>query len=186
MVDEDELKCERVGRGDGEYKVCAAKVFVRYSVSIQWVCIFLFLCSSMCIHHSGCMDLIHHIRGYSSRCVSLNASKQQTELHGSVYANTCPCVWACLCVSVDDPDSRWVNSQVCPSFSGRIRGRWNWAWLDVSRLMSFLSLTSVATAAAWAKLETGTQSWLTFTRLIYIVPQMYDAIMPCQFRKEFG
>lgn len=97
-----------------------------------------------------------------------------------------PCIWGCLCVWVDDLDSRWVNSQVCPSFSGRIRGRWDWAGLDVSRLMSFPSLTSAATAAAQAKLETGTQSWLTFTRLIYIVPQMYHAIMPCQLCTNFG
>lgn len=115
------------------------------------------------------LDFIHHICSFSSQCV-----------------RTYPCAWDSLYVCVDDLDSRWVNSQVCPSFSGRIRGRWDWAWLDVSRLMSFPSLTSAATAAAWAKLETGTQSWLAFTRLIYIVPQMYHTIMACQRQIKFG
>lgn len=162
---------DRDGRGD------------RYSVSLQWVYIFMFLCSSMCIHNCGCR--VGHL-GSGLSYLLLHLSTIPPSLHGSAYANTCLCVWTRCYVCADDLDSRWVNSQVCPSFGGRIRSRWDSAWLDVSRLMSFPSLTSAATAAAWAKLETGTQSWPAFTRLIYIVPQMYQAIMPCQLRIKFG
>lgn len=49
MVDEDELKCERVGRGDGEYKVCAAKVFIGYSAVFSEYAYFCY-CVAACVY----------------------------------------------------------------------------------------------------------------------------------------
>lgn len=67
-------------------------------------------------------DLIHHICCYSSVHVSFAAANNKHNSMG-VCIQTRAHVSKPVCVLVDDLDSRWVNSQVCPSFSGRIRSR---------------------------------------------------------------
>lgn len=140
--------------------------------------------SSHDTHHFSHADRARHPRSHPAVPSSL------PPLHAS-----CSCVdeeHMCSCtrgplVGADDLHSRWVNSQVCPSFGvGGITSRWGCAWLAASRLMSFSSLTSAAAAAFRAKLETGTKSWRAFTRLIYIVPQQCNTIMPCQLHTNFG
>lgn len=158
-------------RGEWESTVCSTEVFIECLSICKWACVFFpRVVARVFTTPMWYRDQMYHIGCCASLCVSVTVSEQQTPLCRCVRAQ--PCVWVCLCICVDDLDSRWMNSQVCPSFSGRIRGRWDWAWLDVSRLMSFLSLTSAATAAARAKLETGTHSWPAFTRLFYNVPQI--------------
>lgn len=176
-----------------EWKIWEQSISCRILLCIHYQCnIWMF----MSVHHSmhttpwlhrprataSLWGAILHMHCFPSFCMSFTTYTQHM------------CISICAHVSVlvcaDDLDSRWVNSQVCPSFSGRIRGRWDCAWLDVSRLMSFPSHTSAATAAAWAKLETGTQAWPAFTRTnLYCptnVPHYHAAPAPYKtwIRKE--
>lgn len=139
-----------------------------------------------CLYHTGCSDPpMQHLGSHSS---AFAAPPYSVWAALPIYdTGVCARVPMCLCLFVlmTLTAGGWTPRCVLV-FCGRITGRWDCAWLDVSRLMSFPSLTSAATAAAWAKLETGTQTWPAFTRLIYIVPQMCHAIMPCQLHIKIG